>query len=165
MATHATVTITAIYTEDGEEVRKTEDFDGDAPLPVRFEAEVEDIEAGWTLEWRFTHEGAEGYADVHQRECDGQAGDGIGTDIGNMPDVDAVDHVVQRSRRLGDDTRDGELPQQCANFFGAEFKRRCTGVCHLQSGIIHQFYVESERRITGNRISGAVVTVTKGGDE
>ena len=68
VATHATVTITAIYTEDGEEVRKTEDFDGDAPLPVRFEAEVEEIEAGWTLEWRFTHEGAEGKSSLTRYE-------------------------------------------------------------------------------------------------
>jgi len=66
--TKATVTITALYTENGEEIRKTEDFDGDAPLQVRFEAEVEDIEVGWTLEWRFTHEGANGTNSVTRYE-------------------------------------------------------------------------------------------------
>ena len=45
--TFADITITAIYTEKGDEVRKTEDFDGEAPLQVRFEAEVTDIDAGW----------------------------------------------------------------------------------------------------------------------
>ena len=66
--TKATVTITALYTENGEEIRKTEDFHGDAPLQVRFEAEVEDIEVGWTLEWRFIHEGANGTNSVTRYE-------------------------------------------------------------------------------------------------
>lgn len=66
--TQATVTITAIYTDNGDEVRKTEDFDGEAPLAVRFEAEVEDIESGWSLEWRFSHEGPEGSSSVTRYE-------------------------------------------------------------------------------------------------
>lgn len=66
--TQATVTITAIYTDKGDEVRKTEDFDGEAPLAVRFETEVEDIESGWSLEWRFSHEGPEGSSSVTRYE-------------------------------------------------------------------------------------------------
>ena len=65
---YADITITAIYTEKGDEVRKTEDFDGEAPLQVRFEAEVTEIDAGWTLEWRFTHEGASGSSSVTRYE-------------------------------------------------------------------------------------------------
>ena len=66
--TFADITITAIYTENGDEVRKTEDFDGEAPLQVRFEAEVTDIDAGWTLEWRFSHEGASGSSSLTRYE-------------------------------------------------------------------------------------------------
>ena len=66
--TYATITITAIYTDKGDEVRKTEDFEGEAPLQVRFEADMEDIEAGWTLEWRFIHEGASGGSSVTRYE-------------------------------------------------------------------------------------------------
>ena len=76
------------------------------------------------------HKGAEGDADVHQREGYGEARDGVRTHVGYVPDVDAVHHIVQRSRRLGDDARDGEFPQQSAYFFRAEFKRRRTCVCH-----------------------------------
>jgi gliding motility-associated-like protein len=66
--THATVTITAIYTENGSEVRKSESFEAEAPLQTRFEAEVTEIDAGWTLEWRFTHEGADGGSSVTRYE-------------------------------------------------------------------------------------------------
>ena len=66
--TFADITITAIYTEKGDEVRKTEDFDGEAPLQVRFEAEVTDIDPGWTLEWRFSHEGASGSSSLTRYE-------------------------------------------------------------------------------------------------
>jgi gliding motility-associated-like protein len=65
---HAAITITAIYTDNGDEVRKTESFEAEAPLQTRFEAEVTEIEAGWTLEWRFTHEGAGGGSSVTRYE-------------------------------------------------------------------------------------------------
>ncbi len=67
-ATQATVTITAIYTEKGDEVRKSESFEADAPLQTRFEAIVTEIDAGWTLEWRFTHEGADGGSSLTRYE-------------------------------------------------------------------------------------------------
>ena len=58
----ADMKIIAIYMEDGTEVRQTEDFTGEAPLPVRFEPEISNLEPGATLEWRFTHVGVDGAA-------------------------------------------------------------------------------------------------------
>ena len=69
------------------------------------------------------HECAEGDADVHQGEGHGKAGDCVGAHIGDVPDVDAVHHVIQRSSRLGYDARDGVPAQKSAYFFGSEFKR------------------------------------------
>ena len=72
---------------------------------------------------------------VHQRESHGQAGDGGRAHPGDMADVGAVDHIVKRSRHLGDDARDGVLAQECADFPGPELSRSCTGRCHRDQGL------------------------------
>ena len=54
---------TATYIgENNEEItkKKNETIEGDAPLFVRFAANPSDFEAGYTIDWRFVHTGAEG---------------------------------------------------------------------------------------------------------
>ena len=65
---YADIKPTAIYMEDGVEVRKDEDFTAEAPLEVRFEANASDLDAGATLEWHFSHQGAEGSSNVTRYE-------------------------------------------------------------------------------------------------
>ena len=56
------------------------------------------------------HKGAHGRGQVHQREGDGQAGNGQRTYFGDMADVDAVHHVVQGGCRHRNDGGNGILP-------------------------------------------------------
>ena len=77
---------------------------------------------------------AHGRGQVHQGEGDGQAADGGRADARDMADVDAVDHVVQRSRRLGDDARDGVLAQEGTDLLGPEFNGSRSRRCHLRQG-------------------------------
>ena len=66
-------------------------------------------------------QGAEGRRDVHQREADGDAGDGQAARPGNVPEEGAVDHVVEGGGRHRDDGGDGETPEQGRDAQGAEF--------------------------------------------
>ena len=69
------------------------------------------------------HQRSQRRGDVHQREGDGQAGDGQGAGFRDMADEDAVDHIVQRRRRHRDDAGNGVLPQECAYGLCAQFGR------------------------------------------
>ena len=59
----------ATYTDsNGDEVTKWEDFVGDAPLRVRFEANASSLDAGASLEWHFNHTGANGNTQLTRYE-------------------------------------------------------------------------------------------------
>ena len=56
---------TAVYYEaDGTEVRKTENFEANAPLHVLFTVDTSAIDASAALEWHFSHTGAGGTSSI-----------------------------------------------------------------------------------------------------
>ena len=59
-----------------------------------------------------THKCADRSGKIHQGECDGKSGNGVGSDIRDMADEDAVDHIVQRRCSHGYYGRDCILHQQ-----------------------------------------------------
>ena len=77
------------------------------------------------------HEGAEGGGEIHQGEGYGQSRNGVRSHVPDMADVDTVDHVVQRSRGLGDDARNRVHLQKFSDFLRPEFGRGCTCPGHL----------------------------------
>ena len=67
----AGVNPTATYTaSDGSEMtaKRYEEVKGEAPLLVRFTANPEDMEAGYTLEWHFDHSGTDGQSKLTRYE-------------------------------------------------------------------------------------------------
>ena len=71
----------------------------------------------------YAHQSAERRGDVHQGEGDREAGDGERAHIGDMPDVDAVHHVIQRRGGHGDDAGNRVLPDKLTDGLGAQFDR------------------------------------------
>ena len=73
-----------------------------------------------------SHQGAQRGGKVHKGECDGKSGNGVGTHILYVSDVDAVHHIVQRSRGLGNYSRDRVHSQKRTNILGSKLGRsRC----------------------------------------
>ena len=70
---------------------------------------------------------AERRAEVHQRERDSKSRDGQRSRSGNMPDVDAVHHIIERRRSHGDDSRDCVLLEQYSYAFTSKLRR--SGLC------------------------------------
>lgn len=67
----AGVSPTATYIDaDGVETTKNagEEVTGDAPLLVRFTANPSDLTAGYTLDWRFVHNGVDGKSELTRYE-------------------------------------------------------------------------------------------------
>ncbi len=57
----ADITISAAYTDsEGHAVNATGDFSAEAPLHVHFSAAVSALSGSYSLEWRFSHTGADG---------------------------------------------------------------------------------------------------------
>ena len=75
------------------------------------------------------HQRTERGGDVHEREGDGQAGDGQGAHFRNMADIDAVHHVVQRRGCHGDDAGNSILLDQLSDGLRAQFCRN-GGITH-----------------------------------
>ena len=73
-------------------------------------------------------ERSERRGEVHQREGERQSRNGHRSDA--QPDEDAVDHVVQRRGRHGDNGRYGVLDEQFADSFRSEFSGCSLDDCH-----------------------------------
>ena len=74
-----------------------------------------------------THQRTESRGEVHQRE--GQRQPRNGQRPHAVADEDAVDHVVERSGRHGDDRRHGILYEQFADTLRSEFRSRSLYCC------------------------------------
>ena len=69
------------------------------------------------------HERAHRGRQVHQREGHGKSAYCVRAHPGNMADIDAVDHIIQRSSGLGYDARDRIHLQEFSDFFRSELCR------------------------------------------
>ena len=67
------------------------------------------------------HQRTERGGNVHQGEGDGEARNAQRPDIGNMADVHAVHHIIQRRRGHGNDAGDRVLANQRVDGLGAQF--------------------------------------------
>ena len=115
-------------------------------------------EDGYHRRGAHTNQGAERRGDVHQREGDGQAGDGQRADIGDMADEDAVHHVVQRRRRHRYDAGNGVLADQLVNGLDAQFCRNGAG---HRLRFRNQFHVETEGGVARDEVSGSGAAIAK----
>ena len=68
-------------------------------------------------------QGSHGRGEVHQREGHRKSADRVRADPGNMADIDAVDHIIQRSSGLGYDTRDRIHLKEFSDLFRSELRR------------------------------------------
>jgi len=122
--------------QDGVEEQQHEHREDDADDGIEREDVGEDLagravillaqQHGDECHGAHSHQRAQRCRKVHQRERHRQSGDGVRPHVLDVADVYAVDHVIQRSRSLGDDARDCVHLKKLAYPLCSQLGRSCT---------------------------------------